>query len=241
MASPENHKQKKIAIMQPYFLPYIGYWQLIKSVDEFVVYDNIKYTKKGWINRNRFLQNGKDELFSISLRSGEDSLSVVERFISDEFQRKKLVSQLEGAYRKAPHFSENFPIFKQIIDNPEDNLFLYILNSIYVICDYLGIKTKITISSSLDIDHKNLKSQDKVLAICKELKANKYINAIGGTELYDKFVFKDNDIDLHFLKCKEIKYTQFTNDFVPWLSILDVAMFNSKDRIREMLNAYDIL
>lgn len=241
MASVEEYKQKKIAIMQPYFLPYIGYWQLINAVDEFVVYDNIKYTKKGWINRNRFLLNGKDELFSIPLKSDSDFLDVRERFIADSFDREKLLNQLKAAYNKAPQFKNAIPVFEEIINNREENVFLYILNSIKIICDHLGIRTKITISSSIDINHKNLKSQDKVLAICKKLKADKYINAIGGTELYEKSTFKENGLDLCFLKSKEINYNQLNGGFVPWLSILDVAMFNSKEKVQEMLNAYDIL
>ena len=59
---------RTLGIMQPYFLPYIGYWQLLSAVDQFVVYDNIKYTKKGWINRNRFLRDGTDAVFTIPLK-----------------------------------------------------------------------------------------------------------------------------------------------------------------------------
>ena len=231
---------KKIAIMQPYFFPYIGYWQLINSVDEFVVYDNIKYTKKGWINRNRFLQNGKDELFSIQIKSDSDYLDVVNRKISENFDRDKLVNQLSSAYSKAPFFKDNFPIIKEIILFDEQNLFKYIHNSIEKICKFLGIETKIIISSTINIDHKNLKSQDKVIAICKALDAKIYINPIGGTELYEKDIFKQNGVKLSFLKANELVYKQLGNEFVPWLSIVDVLMFNPKEKILEMLGNYEL-
>jgi hypothetical protein len=231
---------KKIAIMQPYFFPYIGYWQLINSVDEFVVYDNIKYTKKGWINRNRFLQNGKDELFSIQIKSDSDYLDVVNRKISENFDRDKLVKQLSSAYSKAPFFKDNFPVIKEIILFDEQNLFKYIHNSVEKICEYLEIKTKIIISSSIDIDHKNLKSQDKVIAICKALGAEQYINPIGGTELYEKDVFKQHGIELSFLKANELVYKQLGNEFVPWLSIVDVLMFNSREDVKKYLNNYTL-
>ena len=96
----------KLAIMQPYFLPYIGYFQLIAAVDQFIVYDNIKYTKKGWINRNRLLQNGTDTVFSIPLSKDSDALDIRERQIAADFRRDKLLKQIAEAYRKAPYFGQ---------------------------------------------------------------------------------------------------------------------------------------
>src|SRR6476469_7826367 len=100
----------KLGIMQPYFMPYIGYWQLLAMVDSFVLYDNIQYTKKGWINRNRFLQNGKDALFTIPLKKDSDFREVRERSIADDFDGDKLLKQFEASYRKAPHFETVFSL-----------------------------------------------------------------------------------------------------------------------------------
>ena len=105
----------KLGIMQPYFLPYIGYWQLLSAVDVFVVYDNIKYTKKGWINRNRFLVNGQPKLFTIPLRKDSDMLDVDRRSLANDFRRDKLIHQLESSYHKAPFFQELFPVIAEII------------------------------------------------------------------------------------------------------------------------------
>src|SRR2546421_3494048 len=105
----------KVAIMQPYFFPYIGYFQLISSVDLFIIYDDIKYTKKGWINRNRFLRNGADCVFTVPVRKDSDFLDVKDRLLARDFDRIKLVNQLREAYRRAPHFDEAFPIVEKSI------------------------------------------------------------------------------------------------------------------------------
>lgn len=229
-----------IGIMQPYFMPYIGYWQLISAVDVFVVYDNIQYTKKGWFNRNRFLKNGKDALFSISLKKDSDYLNVDERFISSEFDKKKLIAQFQNAYAKAPYLKEIMSLIEEIIMFDENNLFKYVLNSINKICKYIDIDTKIVVSSSLDINHQ-LKSKKKVMAICNALNADEYINPMGGIELYDKDEFKAENIKLNFIKSNEIEYKQFDNAFIPWLSILDVMMFNDKNEITKMLKGYTLI
>jgi hypothetical protein len=231
----------KLAIMQPYFFPYIGYFQLIHAVDSFIVYDNIKYTKKGWINRNRMLRGGKDVTFTLPLKAAPDSLDICERSLSADFDRNKLLNQMHGAYRRAPFFSDAFPVLEQAIRFPNDNLFSFVFNSITGICDYLGIKTEFTISSEMAIDH-NLKGQAKVLALCEKASADVYVNAIGGIELYSRDAFAEHDIELKFVKSKPVEYVQFGAEFVPWLSIADVIMFNSADEIQEnMLGEYELV
>ena len=230
----------KVAIMQPYFLPYIGYFQLIKAVDVFVVYDNIKYTKSGWFNRNRFLLNGEAAYFSVPLKKDSDCLNVVERKLAPEFEVDKLVNKFKSAYHKAPHFMQGLPILSESLLHNETNLFAFIKHSIDRMVERLDIKAKILVSSSVEIDH-TLKAQDKVLAICRALGATTYINAIGGLELYSKEAFRQNGIDLGFIKSRPIEYRQFANDFVPWLSIIDVVMFNDIDVVKSMLDAYDVV
>jgi len=231
----------KLAIMQPYFLPYIGYFQLIAAVDLFIVYDNIKYTKKGWINRNRMLQNGKDVMFSLPLKSGSDYLDVRERELSTDFDRDKLLSQIRGAYGRAPCFAETFPLIEQIVRYEDGNLFKFIRHSIVRICEHFGIGTEIRTSSDVSIDHA-LKSQDKVLALCGSVGADTYVNAIGGRELYSKETFREKGIDLKFIQTKPFEYPQFGDPFVPWLSIVDVMMFNSRERISgELIGNFELV
>jgi hypothetical protein len=228
-----------IAIMQPYFMPYIGYWQLIGAVDAFVVYDNIKYTKKGWINRNRFLVNGAEAGFSLPLRKDSDFLDVNQRYLADAFDREDLLNRFREAYRKAPEFSSVMPLLEGIIRNPAANLFEYIFGSICAVCGFLEIKTPLVVSSTIACDH-SLKSAERVHAICKALGADTYVNPVGGMELYTKENFASQGINLNFCKALLVEYSQGANPFVPWLSILDVLMFNSKTLIKKKLNEYTI-
>ena len=230
----------KLGIMQPYFLPYIGYFQLIKMVDKFVVYDNIQYIKNGWINRNRFLQNGKDQYFTVPLKNDSNFLDVKDRFIAKEFDKKKLINQIKGSYAKAPYFQSFFPIFEEIVFTPHQNLFDFVYVSLQKVCNYLGIKTELIISSSISIDH-SLKSENKVLAICQALSAAEYINPIGGVELYSKERFAECNIKLSFLKAQLVEYKQFNHPFVPGLSMLDVLMFNSVEQTNELLEQFELI
>jgi len=230
----------KVAIMQPYFMPYIGYFHLIRSADLFIVYDNIKYTKKGWINRNRMLQNGKDAMFSLPLKSDSDFLDVRDRMLATDFDRDKLLNQFKGAYRHAPYFSQAFPLVEQIVCNEASNLFGFLHHSIVRTCKYLGVSTEITVASSIAADHA-LKSQDKVLALCAAVGASTYVNAIGGLELYSPEAFREQSIDLKFIKSMPFEYAQFENDFIPWLSIIDVMMFNPRERIvSELIDNFEL-
>lgn len=232
---------KSVAIMQPYFLPYIGYFQLIAAADIFIVYDNIKYTKKGWINRNRMLQNGQDVMFSLPLKKDSDTLDVLQRELATDFDRDKLLNQFKGAYRKAPYFNQTFPLLEQIVRHEEQNLFRYLHHSIVKTCEHLGITTEIRISSDIDIDH-SLTSQDKVLALCVATGASIYVNAIGGMDLYSKRAFREKGIELKFIKSKPFEYAQFGAEFVPWLSIVDVMMFNPLDTIQKCITTnYELI
>jgi hypothetical protein len=221
--------------MQPYFLPYIGYYQLIDAVDLFVIYDNIKYTKKGWINRNRMLLNNTDAVFSLPLKKGADALDVVERELAADFNRERLLNQFKGAYARAPHFAQTFSLLERIVRNEEQNLFKFIHSSIVETCQYLGIGTEIRVSSDLAIDHE-LKNQEKVLALCQAVGAEAYINPIGGTELYSKDEFRDLGIELLFIKTTPFEYAQFCDAFVPWLSIIDVMMFNPLSAVQQQIS-----
>lgn len=229
--------------MQPYFFPYIGYFQLMNAVDEFVVYDNIKFSKKGWINRNRILVNGKDSYITIPIQKDSDFLDVRERHLAEIWgaKYKTMLNRIISAYRKAPFFDCVFPIVEKCIIFDDNNLFNFIFNSLSLIKDYLEIKTHLLKSSLILINH-DLKAENKVIAICKSRNASFYLNPIGGVKLYCKDRFKEQGIDLHFIKTNDFSYTQFNNDFVPFLSIIDVMMFNSKDEITEYLySSYTIV
>jgi len=228
----------KVGIMQPYLFPYIGYFQLIKAVDTFVIYDDVNFIKQGWINRNRMLLNNSDFMFNIMLKGASSFKKINE--IEVVCNNHKLITTIEQSYRKAPYFAEVIPLLSNILMNEETNLARYLTTSLNTIIEYLGIQVSILISSEIKKDNA-LKGDDKVIAICKNLKATNYINAVGGQELYSKNKFAENGLILNFIKTKPFVYKQFKDPFIPWLSIVDVMMFNSREVITEMLNEYELV
>lgn len=231
----------RIGIMQPYFWPYLGYFQLISCVDKFVVYDDIEYTKKGWINRNRYLCNGTDKYFTVPLEKDSDYLDIRERNITKNYNREKIKNQIRMAYRKAPNFECVYPLFCECVDYNDRNLFSYIYFSIQKIMGYLDIETSLVVSSSLSID-RSLKGQEKVLEICKAMGCTQYVNPIGGQLLYEKKCFLKKGIELSFIKMNDdIVYKQYMDDFVPALSILDIMMFNPKENVKQYLKQYTLV
>lgn len=230
----------KIAIMQPYFFPYIGFFQLAKSVDKFIVYDDIQYTKKGWIQRNRILVNGKPSMFSLSIKKDSDYLDIIERELSDSYDRVKLCRQILGAYKKAPFFNEVYPLLEDIINFKDNNLFSYVNNSISCLFNNLDIKTDLIVSSSLAIPRDN-KSQERVVKTCIKMNASHYINPPGGVDLYSKDAFLKAGIELKFIDPVIQEYKQSGSEFISHLSIIDILMWNGISKTKQMVNEYGYL
>ena len=228
----------RLGIMQPYFFPYLGYWQLLANVDKYVVYDDVTYIKGGWINRNNFLINGQKNLLTMQLEKASSYTLIKDIAIKDDFV--KFLKTIEMGYKKAPFFEDSFRLLKDICQCPEKKLGQFLFNSHIKICEYLGIDTELILSSSFE-KHTELKGKDKVISICKQLGADEYINAIGGQELYDKKEFAENGIRLNFLQANLREYRQLKNEFVAGLSIIDIMMFNSKEEIKEMLNDFKLV
>jgi len=224
--------------MQPYFFPYIGYFQLINAVDVFVIYDDVNFIKQGWITRNSILVNKKEYNFILQVEGASSFKKIKEITVGKN--KKKLLKTIEQEYKKAPFFSIVFPVIEEILSNGEDNLSKFLIFSLRKISNYLQIKTVFIISSTIDKNNE-LKGQDKVIAICEKLKATNYVNAIGGQELYDKETFNKKGISLNFIKTEPIVYIQFDNHFIPWLSIIDVMMFNSIEESKLLLNKYELV
>lgn len=222
----------KLAIMQPYFFPYIGYWQLISAVDTFVIYDDVNYVKKGYINRNQILVNNASHLITLELIGASQNKRINEIVVGGNLT--KLLKTINLAYKRAPYFHETFPVLEDILMQKEDNLACFIGYSLLKVSEYLGIHTQFTYSSLIKKNN-SLKAQDKIIEICKNLQATDYVNTIGGRSLYGRDVFKRNDLGLHFLKPAKIKYMQFKEEFVPNLSIIDILMFNNKEAIHSFL------
>jgi hypothetical protein len=231
----------KVGIMQPYFFPYIGYWQLIKAVDKYVIYDDVNFIKGGWINRNQILMNGEAKMINLQMYGASPNKLINEVEISGDYvYNNKLLKTIESCYKKAAYFSDVYPIIENIISKETNNLAESLEYSIRKVCDYLGVKTELIVSSELE-KNSSLRGQAKVIEICKLLGADEYYNAIGGLNLYSNSVFQDHGIKLSFLKTKEIKYKQFNDEFVPNLSIIDVMMFNSRQEINQLFGVFDLI
>lgn len=229
----------KLGIMQPYFLPYIGYWQLLNAVDKYVIYDDVDFIKGGWINRNRILLNGEPHFLNVPMVGASSNKLINEVGVQNNNKiKKKHLKLIDAAYHKAPQYDNIKPLIESIILQEQDNLAEYLVYSIKKICEYLEIDTELIISSSLNKDT-TLKGKDKVISICKLLGADEYYNAIGGKELYSVNEFADQSINLKFLETDKIKYKQFDNiKFVSNLSILDVLMFNETKEVQNYLKKY---
>ena len=230
-----------VGIMQPYFVPYIGYWQLMNAVDKYVIYDDVNFINRGWINRNRILVDGQIKYFNIPMLGASQNKLINEIAVNhDSKLRDKNLRMLWNAYRKAPYFDIVYPIMEKILNSNQETLALYIKDSFQYICQYLDIETELIMSSELNKDNE-LKGQDKILSICELLGAAQYYNAIGGQELYSAEAFWSKSIELRFLKTDAICYRQFDSSFVSNLSIVDVMMFNSKEEIKGMLHAFALI
>ena len=224
--------------MQPYFMKYIGYWQLMATVDTYVVYDDVNYIKGGWVSRNNILLNGQKHMFTITLNGASSNKLFNEITIKDDF--KKFSRLIESAYRKAPYYAEVSILLDKIYNYEDKSLGAFMMHSFQVVLDYLEIDTKLVLSSTIEKDN-DLRGKDKVKHICHLLGAATYYNAIGGQELYDKNDFKADGIDLHFVKTELSPYPQLNNEFVLGLSMIDVLMFNSPTEVKQLLTNYKLV
>lgn len=226
---------------QPYFMPYIGYWQLINAVDVFIISDDYNYIEGGWIGRNRILENGQSRYFNIEISHATSIKKINELYLSTEkFDKGKKLKQLWNVYRKAPYFDVGYALMEQVFDCKDLNLAYFLENSIRVVCNFLDIKTRFVRSSSIQ-GNCLLKRENKIFDQCRSVGADCYINAVGGKKLYSFEQFRQHGIRLGFIQTDEIAYKQLWYDFVPNLSIIDVIMFNQKADIQEMLSRYSIL
>lgn len=229
--------------MQPYLFPYLGYFQLIHAVDVFVIYDDVQYIKKGWINRNRLLVHNQPTMFSFPVKKDLYTANINDRnYDSALFDptKKSFLNTAYYTYKKAPNFSDINELLSEILNFSNLNVSDFNTNSIKILCEYLGIDTEFVIGSRLNKNNE-LKSQDAVIEINRVLNSDYYINPIGGIQLYSKDLFQQHGIVLKFIQMDAIKYAQFGTTFSPSLSIIDVLMFNSKEKVRELLDCYTLI
>lgn len=228
--------------MQPYLFPYLGYFQLINAVDVFVISDDVQYINRGWINRNQILVQHKPMMFTFPVKKDSYSKYINDRYYNSEYfgpVKEKFLASLYYTYKNTTHFKDVFELVQNILDYPDLNVSEFNRNSIRALCDYLGIDTGFVVSSHLE-KNTDLKAQDAVIETNRVLGSDCYINPVGGRTLYSKDAFREHGIELQFIEMDPIEYDQLGRKFVPSLSIIDVMMFNSKERIGELLQRYSL-
>ena len=247
----------KVAIVQPYCFPYISYFQLINSVDKFIVYDNLNFIKESWGNRNRILLKCSGTLLiHIPLKHKSSFRKYSETKIDNSGKwRDKLKKTLSFNYRKAPMFEDVFPLIEDSINYPADTISEFNFHSLQNICRYMNITTLLENKSDkyryiedlllsksyLDIYNNIEIKTARVIEICRIENADIFHNAIGGMKLYSKDIFLNWNIKLKFIKTNDIIYKQYQFNFIPDLSIIDVVMFNSKPELNKLLNEYTLI
>ena len=238
----------KCAIMQPYFFPYIGYWQLIHAVDTFVLFDDIQFIRHGWINRNRVLKHGGGwQYITVPLRKHSRKELIKNIYSSPEKDWKTniLMQLAHYNYRyknRAPFYETVIELLKSIFSKmSSENLTRINELIIKEICGYLDITTELLVSSDQKFNYEDVQDAGEwALRIAEQVTAQEYINPINGSDLFDPAKFLSSQIKLSFLMSDEISYAQ-GQVFEPCLSIVDVLMFNGKAGTQNFLNNYSIV
>ncbi len=229
----------KVAINQPYFIPYIGYWQLIDSVDTFAIADNYNFIKGGWINRNRILEGNTVRYFNISVDHASQNRYICDHKIKP-IEKDVKIRQLDNFYSKAPYRKEGVKLMDQILSFEGDDLADFLYQSIQMICDYLKIETKIVRTSDYDQDP-TFRFTDRIYDYCRQMGADTYHNLIGGQSIYSYEEFAAHGLKLAFVESIPVPYPQSCEKFEFGLSIIDVIMQNSVEEIQHMLKSYKLI
>jgi hypothetical protein len=231
----------KLAIMQPYFFPYIGYWQLIQAVDRFVIYDDVNFIIGGWVNRNRILINGEPSYITAPIIKASQNKRMCDLSLDPwPVWKNKMVKSIEMAYRKAPFFAQMYPLIEKLIRHEADNLSDYLSYQLQAMASFLGIKTEFVVTSRC-YENNHLSGQARILDICNREDATTYINPHGGQALYDTETFRNAGIDLRFIAMRPISYKQRAKRFVPHLSIVDALMEIGPVEITHHLDTFDLI
>lgn len=237
-----THSEKKVAIMQPYLFPYLGYFQLVHAADYFVFYDDVAFIRRGWINRNRMLCNGRDQLFTVPVikSSLESEIKNVSCEIT-KIWRDKFFKNIEYNYKKCPHFSDVMAVIEDVMGLGVQPISELAESSIKSVCQYLGIEKRFLNSSVFSPETKGINRTDRLCIITKKLGLSQYLNSSGGKTLYTKEEFKRQGVKLYFIESEPIQYKQHgSKGYIPNLSIIDVLMNNDIQNTTKLLKKYHL-
>lgn len=236
----------KLGIMQPYFFPYLGYFSLIKYTDQWVVFDTVQYIERGWMNRNRIIHPNKPEdlYINIPLQSHSRDILIKDVLISNnEKYKDKILAQLYASYKKrAKYFDKVYSLVENVLDYKTEKLVDLNIYGMKKVTEYLNIPFNFAVFSDMNLVIDDVHDAGEwALNISKALGADEYVNPPGGIDLFDRNKFANSGIKLSFLKANLQPYAQKKPRFFEGLSIIDVMMFNNKQKINEMLDDYEII
>jgi len=217
--------------MQPYFFPYIGYFQLIHCVDTYVNLDHVSFMKRSYMTRNVLKNNTR---INVNVSGGSQNKKCNEVYVNFENNYiSKFLKTLENLYSKESNYDSilNNIILPEFI-NRQITISEFNLNLIKRICNYLDVETKI-INTSEGLT--NLKKGEGLKSITKKIGSNVYVNAIGGQSLYNKDDFKNDNIELNFI---EMGNVDFDNKYS---SILDLLFRYDKSHIQKQIKNYKLI
>jgi hypothetical protein len=230
----------RIAIMQPYFFPYIGYFQLIQAADRFFVCDEVQYIRHGWINRNRISSNSPEGfsyiIMPVKKHAHTAAIKTIQCVDGNDW-KEKILTQIQ-VYKKAPHYREVQKFLQHCFQHRHtgvSNLNVYFLQQTV---QYIGLNKTIEVHEEGRKQYTD--RNERPVDICKENEAAAYINMIGGKALYDKDFFTANGIALSFLQPVVQPYLQ-PGAFVPGLSVIDAMMYNTPAELRMMIADHEIV
>ena len=233
-----------LGINQPYFLPYLGYFSLINLVDEFILFDTVQFIRHGWIERNRILKPGFGwQYVSVPLIKAKRETIIKDMLINNEIAwQNKLIAQLVHYKKKAPYYNIVIDLLSSVIYEKFESIVDIDNKLLNEICNYLEIDTPISIFSENNSNINSVEASDEwALKICLAYEADQYINLPGGRDFFNKEKYENLGIKLNFIQMKDIVYSQKRDSFEPWLSIIDVMMFNDVPTIKNYLNQYDLI
>lgn len=234
----------KAAIMQPYFYPYIGYFQLIQAADRFILFDDVQYIRHGWINRNRILKPVEGCQFIIMPLAAHARGTLIKDIqIAEASKNKdKILRQIEHYKKIAPCYKTVRALMGDCFSTDQNTIAEMNGSYLKAVCDYIGIDFKIEISSQMNFDYSQVQDAGEwALRMCEQLQVTEYINPAGGMELFDNSQFEKSNIGLRFLQPSLRAYNQRRAYFEPGLSIIDVMMFNEPAAIKNLINDYQLV
>lgn len=229
-----------LALMQPYFFPYVGYFDLICNCNRFVVFDEAQYIKQGWINRNRVLHPGEGwQYVTVPVQKHRSSTRIGQvSIVPDDSWKSKLKARLTHLKSHAPHYAETMDLLDDCLDSDERSISKFNVAIIEKICRFLGIEFNCSYISELGLDlGSGLGPGDWALQLARRLKARNYVNLPGGEDLFDAAAFQKSDIGLCIRKIEPFVYSTGKYVFQENLSIIDVLMWNSVTEIRRYLSS----